>query len=255
MVSVDEDSDSSLSSVLSDLADKGDLEPRNLLTAQTISRKRNNEDPLDISKVKKKAKVSETTVIEENTVITVKSPDFVNRARKKAAQPGSRAEKTKAQSAVSGNSPQKKNSKIVKEAAEESDFTSVKVEAVEASQTQIPKSRKRTKTQNIKPELVDDVEDPAENRIATKGKRQNKPKKEPQPASSEFPYPASADETTPKKTQRKRKTKEEKEAEAMPLAARSKSLRMFIGAHVSCAKGGALLNPLYIDYLKLRSLM
>ena len=40
-----------------------------------------------------------------------------------------------------------------------------------------------------------------------------------------------------KKTKRKRKTKEEKEAEAMPLAARSNGLRMFIGAHVSSAKG------------------
>jgi len=39
------------------------------------------------------------------------------------------------------------------------------------------------------------------------------------------------------KTKRKRKTKEEKEAEAMPLAARTNDLRMFIGAHVSCAKG------------------
>lgn len=36
---------------------------------------------------------------------------------------------------------------------------------------------------------------------------------------------------------RKRKTKEEKEAEAMPLADRTKGLKMFIGAHVSCAKG------------------
>jgi len=40
-----------------------------------------------------------------------------------------------------------------------------------------------------------------------------------------------------KKTVRKRKTKEEKEAEAMPLATRTNGLRMFIGAHVSCAKG------------------
>ena len=40
-----------------------------------------------------------------------------------------------------------------------------------------------------------------------------------------------------KKTKRKRKTKEEKEVEAMPLAARTNGLRMFIGAHVSCAKG------------------
>ena len=42
---------------------------------------------------------------------------------------------------------------------------------------------------------------------------------------------------TPKKTKRKRKTKEEKEAEAMPIAARTAGLRMFVGAHVSGAKG------------------
>ena len=40
-----------------------------------------------------------------------------------------------------------------------------------------------------------------------------------------------------KQIKRKRKTKEEKEAEAMPLASRTSGLQMFIGAHVSCAKG------------------
>lgn len=42
---------------------------------------------------------------------------------------------------------------------------------------------------------------------------------------------------SPGKSKRKRKTKEEKEAETMPLAARSTGLRMFVGAHVSAAKG------------------
>lgn len=45
------------------------------------------------------------------------------------------------------------------------------------------------------------------------------------------------DGDTPKKVKRKRKTKEEKEAEAMPLASRTIGLRMFVGAHVSIAKG------------------
>jgi AP endonuclease-1 len=40
-----------------------------------------------------------------------------------------------------------------------------------------------------------------------------------------------------KRPKRRRKTKEEKEAEAMPLAARTRGLKMFIGAHVSGAKG------------------
>lgn len=36
---------------------------------------------------------------------------------------------------------------------------------------------------------------------------------------------------------RKRKTQEEKDAEMVPLAARTKALKMFVGAHVSAAKG------------------
>jgi hypothetical protein len=41
----------------------------------------------------------------------------------------------------------------------------------------------------------------------------------------------------PKKLKRKRKTKEEKEAEEMPLAMRTRGLKVLIGAHVSAAKG------------------
>jgi len=43
--------------------------------------------------------------------------------------------------------------------------------------------------------------------------------------------------TTQKKPKRGKKTKEEKEAEAMPLALRTQGLKMFVGAHVSAAKG------------------
>ena len=53
-----------------------------------------------------------------------------------------------------------------------------------------------------------------------------------------------------KKIKRRRKTKEEKEEEAMPLAARTEKLRMFIGAHVSSAKGRSLL--IYRVALELR---
>jgi AP endonuclease 1 len=45
------------------------------------------------------------------------------------------------------------------------------------------------------------------------------------------------DGETPKKPKHKRKTKEEKAAEAMPLASRTTGLRMYVGAHVSIAKG------------------
>lgn len=53
-----------------------------------------------------------------------------------------------------------------------------------------------------------------------------------------------------KKITRKRKTKEEKELEAMPIAARTDGLRMFIGAHVSGAKGRSLST--YIATIELR---
>ena len=53
-----------------------------------------------------------------------------------------------------------------------------------------------------------------------------------------------------KKTKRKRKTKEEKELEAMPLAVRTDGLRMFIGAHVSGAKGWSF--SMYLATVELR---
>lgn len=57
---------------------------------------------------------------------------------------------------------------------------------------------------------------------------------------------------SPKKTKRRRKTKEEKEAEAMPIAARTPGLTMFIGAHVSCAKGPLFHQTrMYISSIRL----
>ena len=62
------------------------------------------------------------------------------------------------------------------------------------------------------------------------------------------------DAEIPKKTKQKRKTKEEKEAEAMPIAARTLGLSMFIGAHVSCAKGPLdHLAGVYVALQKLKS--
>ena len=56
--------------------------------------------------------------------------------------------------------------------------------------------------------------------------------------------------TVTAKGSKKRKTKEEKELEAMPLRARTQGLRMFIGAHVSAAKGELLLY--FISWISLR---
>ncbi|EEA26175.1 DNA-(apurinic or apyrimidinic site) lyase [Talaromyces marneffei ATCC 18224] len=50
------------------------------------------------------------------------------------------------------------------------------------------------------------------------------------------------------KLTKKRKTKAEKETEMLPLAARTKGLQMFVGAHVSAAKGvqNSILNSVHI---------
>lgn len=63
------------------------------------------------------------------------------------------------------------------------------------------------------------------------------------------PPPSESDEEADEpKVKRKRKTKEEKEAENMPLAPRTKGLNMFVGAHVSIAKGveNAITNAVHI---------
>jgi len=60
--------------------------------------------------------------------------------------------------------------------------------------------------------------------------------------------PDGEDESKPKKKRRRKKTKEEKEAEAMPLASRTAGSNMFVGAHVSIAKGveNAITNAVHI---------
>ena len=106
-------------------------------------------------------------------------------------------------------------------------------------------TRKREGAPVIKPE---------EELETTPGKdsKQSKVKKE---LGEDVVQEATAADTS-KKVKRRRKTKEEKESEAMPLAARTSGLQMFVGAHVSGAKGVytksmcstfAKRNGLYID--------
>lgn len=68
-----------------------------------------------------------------------------------------------------------------------------------------------------------------------------------QPIDSEADSSADEDRQ-PQKISRKRKTKEEKEADNMPLATRGTGLNMFVGAHVSIAKGveNAITNAVHI---------
>ena len=85
--------------------------------------------------------------------------------------------------------------------------------------------------------------------IKSKQKRKQKVKKEIKDSAGELPSASEEEEDSkPKKKGGKRKTKEEKEAEAMPLAARTTGLNMFVGAHVSIAKGveNAITNAEHI---------
>jgi AP endonuclease-1 len=97
-----------------------------------------------------------------------------------------------------------------------------------------PKSARSKKSQpaSVKKESIDDTDaftirtDEAETAVKIE---------EDLIVKTETKVAATQKKATPAK--RARKTKEEKEAEAMPLAARTKGLKMFVGAHVSAAKG------------------
>ena len=62
-------------------------------------------------------------------------------------------------------------------------------------------------------------------------------------------------ELGPSKKKITRKTREEKAAESMPLAKRTVGLRMFVGAHVSCAKGvhNTVTNAVHIGYVTINA--
>ena len=106
----------------------------------------------------------------------------------------------------------------------------VKVEGViGAPQIHNPKtsSRKRKIEEEEKGEIFKEVED-----IPAKPKQRKKVKSE---------EDIEEGEERPEKPTRKRKTKQDKESEIMPLAARTNGLKMFVGAHVSSAKGLSLM--------------
>lgn len=128
---------------------------------------------------------------------------------------------------VNGSSPKKAKTS-----------TKVKKEDQGASDEEAhPKPKPRTKT-TVRREAAAEGESRSNTTVR---KRTNKTK-----AKAEEEAESDAEEKSetesPQKTKRKRKTKEEKEAEAMPLAARTPGLNMYIGAHVSSAKGGLSLQ-------------
>ncbi|KAJ5142253.1 uncharacterized protein N7443_006972 [Penicillium atrosanguineum] len=98
-----------------------------------------------------------------------------------------------------------------------------------------PKSARAKKTQptSFKKEAVEDRES-----VSTIKEDEDKSAlktEEDVPVKAETKAAATQKKAAPAK--RARKTKEEKEAEAMPLAPRTQGLKMFVGAHVSAAKG------------------
>ncbi|KAL8992663.1 MAG: hypothetical protein Q9188_007533 [Gyalolechia gomerana] len=101
-------------------------------------------------------------------------------------------------------------------------------------------SGKPIETKSVK--LEDANEDHLEVKGETPQKKTRKRKITKQEETGEPGEHIKGEEASPQKPKRKRKTQEEKDAEAMPLAARTIGLRMFIGAHVSGAKGIKLYN-------------
>ncbi|KAI9886230.1 MAG: hypothetical protein M1823_001965 [Watsoniomyces obsoletus] len=109
--------------------------------------------------------------------------------------------------------------------------------------TTIIKTAKKRSQVKAKVEISEEELDETESDAPKKNKRKRKTKKEVLEDEED-----EVDSDAPKKVKRKRKTKEEKEAEAMPLAARTAGLRMYIGAHVSSAKGvhNSITNSVHI---------
>lgn len=97
------------------------------------------------------------------------------------------------------------------------------VEIVGSTEIESPKTTSRKR--KIEKLSIEDEGVPAKSKQRKKTKREEK---------------IEEGEERPEKPTRKRKTKEEKESEVMPLAARTNGLKMFVGAHVSSAKGPSL---------------
>lgn len=101
------------------------------------------------------------------------------------------------------------------------------VEIVGTTEIESPKTTSR-KRKIEKLSIEDEEKSKDDEGVPAKSKQRKKTKRE---------EDIEEGEERPEKPKRKRKTKEEKESEVMPLAARTNGLKMFVGAHVSSAKG------------------
>lgn len=166
-------------------------------------------------------------------------------------------------------SPSKGEERILQEAVETPKQTSrkrkIKQEQGEVERKDIPtestsRRRKRKKVAEVEESVVEnhgrspqkaeleEITDVTEKKEAVDQESSPKKPKSNTKVKLEALEAVEEGEEGSRKVKRKRKTQEEKEAEAMPLAARSNGLRMFIGAHVSCAKGvqNTVTNCLHI---------
>ncbi|KAI9738788.1 MAG: hypothetical protein M1834_008295 [Cirrosporium novae-zelandiae] len=113
-----------------------------------------------------------------------------------------------------------------------------------------PKRARRATKAKVQVEEDLAVEDEEDDIPAVKPRgRQSKAKKVVEEEQEQELEEKNEETVTPKKIlPRRRKTKAEKDAEAMPLAERTEGLNMYIGAHVSIAKGvqNSVTNSLHI---------
>lgn len=98
-----------------------------------------------------------------------------------------------------------------------------------------PKARVKKTPASVKKEVVDDT-DVGSTIKTSEEVTVSKTEEDGVPVKTETKAAATT-QKKPAPARRGKKTKEEKEAEAMPLAPRTKGLKMFVGAHVSAAKG------------------
>ncbi|KAJ5179839.1 Endodeoxyribonuclease IV [Penicillium capsulatum] len=103
-------------------------------------------------------------------------------------------------------------------------------ESSESEEDPAPKKQTTKSTSAKAKKPVDSVPGAESHKVVTNVKKEEETR-----IKTEAGTPPSAPKAKPVK--KGKKTKEEKEAEAMPLAPRTQGLRMFVGAHVSAAKG------------------
>ena len=188
------------------------------------SQKRGAVEPLVGIPATKKRKTPKAVVVEKETLNEETATIIVERVRRSR-----KTTETTRKASTNGAGQASNKTKIEEE------------EKVTAEQEDTPKRTKRIT--KVKVETAEDEKEKEEEKVATPKKSRKRTKKETGEVKQEVEEVGEEGED-PRKTKRRRKTKEEKEAEAMPLAARSTGLRMFLGAHVSSAKGG--LQPISV---------